>query len=255
MIFKIVENSKIARRTWKMVLRGDTTDFWAPGQFVNILVPEKFLRRPISVADWTPGKEGSLTLLYDTVGSGTEIMSRMQPDTEIDLLTALGNGFDTDASDDCPALLGGGIGAAPMLALARELRDAGKKPVVLLGFNTAEDVILTEELEKMDIECRISTADGSFGERGFVTDLYRHVYEEREKEGLPALDYFYACGPNPMLRAVCREIEIPGEVSLDERMGCGFGVCLGCSVETKEGPKRACTEGPVFKKEILIWDK
>lgn len=252
--FIIEENTKIARRTMRMVLRGDTTEFWAPGQFVNILVPDKFLRRPISVADWMEGVNGSMTLLYDIVGEGTQIMSELREGSGIDLLTALGNGFNTEVECKNPVLLGGGIGTAPMLALAKQLRNAGKKPTAVFGFNTSSDVILKEELDKEGIECHIATADGSKGFKGFVTTLYDELKKKRATCGMDKFDYFYACGPTPMLKAVCQEIEIPGEVSLDERMGCGFGACLCCSVLTTEGAKRACTDGPVFRKEVLVWD-
>lgn len=252
--FEIIENIRVAKRTMRMQLRGDTTGFTSPGQFVNIQVPEKYLRRPISVADWQRGIEGTLTLLYDVVGSGTSIMSEMGAGDKLELLTPLGNGFDVNASGQHPVLLGGGIGVAPLLALAKALQAAGKNPLCLLGFNSVADIILQEELSSQGIETHIATADGSYGYSGFVTGLYDHVLEERKEKGIPTPDYFYACGPNPMLKAICGKLDIPGEISLDERMGCGFGACLGCTVKTVNGPRRCCTEGPVFKKEEVIWE-
>lgn len=253
-IFEIIENRKVARRTMRMLLKGDTTRFWAPGQFVNILVPGKYLRRPISVADYTEGEEGTLTLFYDIVGEGTAILAEMRAGEHLQLLTGLGNGFDTSAPGNCPVLLGGGIGCAPMLRLAKDLVAAGKRPVVALGFNTAADISVRDELMAVGIETHIATADGSEGTQGFVTDLLRKLQAERKEKGEEPLDYFYACGPNPMLKAICKEVELPGEVSVDERMGCGFGICVCCTVKTTEGPKRSCKEGPVFKKEILLWE-
>lgn len=251
--FTIEENIRIARRTWRMTLRGDTREFTRPGQFVNIEVPGKYLRRPISVADYSPGEEGSMTLLYDVVGDGTRLMSEMAPGERLDVLTALGNGFDPQAGGNRPVLLGGGIGAAPMLGLAMELRCRGKRPLVLLGFNTSEDVILLDQLKAHGIECRVATADGTFGLHGFVTDLYRSVAKEAKIKGEETPGYFYACGPTPMLKAICKEIEIDGELSLDERMGCGFGACVCCTVRTTDGPRRACADGPVFNKNKIIW--
>lgn len=252
--FTIIYNERIARKTYKMVLEGDTREFSAPGQFVNIEIPGKFLRRPISVADYyINSRKGRITLLYDVVGEGTKIMSEMSFNDKVDILTALGNGFDLKAPCEHPVLLGGGIGAAPMLGLARELKKVGKDPIVMLGFNTKEDIILEEQFQKLGIKAYYATADGTFGEKGFVTDLYRKICENLRSEGLETPDYFYACGPNPMLKAVCGQIDIPGEVSLDERMGCGFGTCMCCSVHTTEGAKRTCTDGPVFKKETVIF--
>ena len=240
--FRIASNERIAAKTYRMVLEGDTSDFTAPGQFANVAVEGKFLRRPISVCDYS---EDSLTLLYDVVGDGTRQMSEMKPGTVLNLLTGLGNGFDTEVKTQRPVLVGGGIGVAPLLNLAKALRRAGKEPEIILGFNTAADVVLEKEFKDMGFRTVVTTADGSYGVRGFVTDA------PGWKED--AYDYFYACGPMPMLRALCGIPVIPGELSLDERMACGFGVCMCCSLETRDGAKRICKDGPVFKKEELIW--
>ncbi len=240
--FRIASNERIAAKTYRMVLEGDTSDFTAPGQFANVAVEGKFLRRPISVCDYS---EGSLTLLYDVVGDGTRQMSEMKPGTVLNLLTGLGNGFDTEVKTQRPVLVGGGIGVAPLLNLAKALRRAGKEPEIILGFNTAADVVLEKEFKDMGFRTVVTTADGSYGVKGFVTDA------PGWKED--AYDYFYACGPMPMLRALCGIPVIPGELSLDERMACGFGVCMCCSLETRDGAKRICKDGPVFKKEELIW--
>lgn len=240
--FRIASNERIAAKTYRMVLEGDTSDFTAPGQFANVAVEGKFLRRPISVCDYS---EDSLTLLYDVVGDGTRQMSEMKPGTVLNLLTGLGNGFDTEVKTQRPVLVGGGIGVAPLLNLAKALRRAGKEPEIILGFNTAADVVLEKEFKDMGFRTVVTTADGSYGVKGFVTDA------PGWKED--AYDYFYACGPMPMLRALCGIPVIPGELSLDERMACGFGVCMCCSLETRDGAKRICKDGPVFKKEELIW--
>lgn len=241
-IFTVISNQQQARKTWRMLLKGDTSDFTTPGQFANLKIEGKYLRRPISVCDYD---SSTLTLLYDVVGEGTAEMSRMQPGKELDLLTGLGNGFDITADTKAPVLIGGGIGVAPLLNLAYALRKAGKQPTLVLGFNTREDVVLEKEFRDNGFNTIVTTADGSYGTPGFVTDALRGdamVY-----------DYFYACGPLPMMRALCNELTIPGQLSLDERMACGFGVCMCCSLETANGAKRICKDGPVFLKDDLIW--
>lgn len=241
-IYKVVTNEPLSAKTMLMVLEGDTQYITCAGQFVNVAVEGKFLRRPISVCDYD---EKTITLLYDIVGEGTKAMSLLKEGAELDLLTGLGNGFSEEAECTRPALLGGGIGCAPLYNLAKKLLAKGAKPVVILGFNSASDVVSKEMFEALGVETYVATVDGSVGTKGFVTDVIR-------ENGLEC-DYFYACGPMPMLRALCGSLEWSGEVSLDERMACGFGVCMCCSVETRSGAKRICKEGPVFRKEDLIW--
>lgn len=241
-IYEIVSNERVAQKTWKMILKGDTSAFTTPGQFANIALEGKYLRRPISVCDYD---SETLTLLYDVVGSGTAQMSGMQSGEKLNLLTGLGNGFSTKIKCSKPVLIGGGIGVAPLLNLAKVLREAGKEPAVVLGFNTAADIVLEKEFTDMGFKTIVTTADGSYGIKGFVTDALRGddmIY-----------DYFYACGPLPMMRALCKELPINGQLSLDERMACGFGICMCCSLETRGGAKRICKDGPVFVKEELIW--
>lgn len=249
-LLKIVENRRIATKTWMMKLKGDTRYITNPGQFVNLLIKGKYLRRPISVGDYISDENGELILFYDVVGEGTAMIAEMHPGKNIQSLMGLGNGFDTEKDCLRPALIGGGIGTAPLLALAKKLLNNGKKPVAFLGFNTCNDIVLEKDLNEIGIETIISTADGSKGTKGYVTDACKNY----EKNNPGILDYFYACGPTPMLKAVCQEIKLPGELSLDERMGCGFGACMCCSVKTKDGAKRICKDGPVFKKEELIWE-
>lgn len=240
--YTVISNQPQNHKTWKMRLKGDTREITRAGQFVNLLIDGKYLRRPISVSDYT---DGELILLYDVVGKGTKAISEMKEGTQINTLTGLGNGFDEDASVERPLLLGGGIGCAPLLNLARKLQARGINPTVILGFNTAADVVMTEDFQKIGIEVIICTVDGSEGVKGFVTDAVKE---------LPfSADYFYACGPMPMLRAVCTGLDITGEVSLESRMGCGFGACMCCSLETVDSAKRICKDGPVFRKEELIW--
>lgn len=241
-IFTIISNERVAQKTWRMVLKGDTSAFTTPGQFANIALAGKYLRRPISVCDYDAE---TLTLLYDVVGEGTAQMSEMKSGEELNILTGLGNGFDITSDCKRPVLVGGGIGVAPLLNLAIAMREAGKEPEVVLGFNTADDVILEKELTELGFRTIVTTADGSYGIKGFVTDALRGenmIY-----------DYFYACGPLPMMRALCNELPISGQLSLDERMACGFGICMCCSLETRNGAKRICKDGPVFLKEELIW--
>lgn len=241
-LYKVVSNVKLSAKTMMMVLEGDTQYITRAGQFVNVAVEGKFLRRPISVCDYD---ENTITLLYDVVGEGTRAMSLMKEGTVLDLLTGLGNGFSEDEPTKHPVLLGGGIGCAPLYNLAKKLIARGVEPVVILGFNSDADVVAEDMFKELGIATYVATVDGSCGTKGFVTDVIR-------EEGVQG-DYFYACGPMPMLRAVCGGLEWSGEVSLDERMACGFGVCMCCSIETKSGVKRICKEGPVFRKEDLIW--
>ncbi|MDE7160990.1 MAG: dihydroorotate dehydrogenase electron transfer subunit [Muribaculaceae bacterium] len=248
MKYRVEENRKIARRTWLMRLVGSTRMLHRPGQFVEIAIPGKFLRRPISVSDY----DGSgITLLYDVVGEGTLEMSRLRPGDTLEMLNGLGNGFDVqfgarkNVADEVPLLIGGGIGVAPLVGLARELKESGMNPVAVFGFASGADVSGADELKALGIETHIATADGSLGFKGFVTDLIVSLGRD--------FGYFYACGPLPMLRAVCTQLEIPGQVSMESRMGCGFGACVCCSLELRSGTARICKEGPVFDKEEVIW--
>lgn len=238
--FKIVENIPLTEDVMRMVLSGDTSRITSPGQFVNIRLEGFFLRRPISVCD----VEGDrLTIIYKIVGRGTKAMAEMTGG-ELDLLTGLGNGYDTETSGDMPLLIGGGAGVPPMYLLARRLMEQGKKPQVILGFNTAAEVFLEEEFRNLGADVTVTTADGSYGIRGFVTDAMNREYS-----------YFYACGPQPMLKAVSDASKTGGQLSFEERMGCGFGACMGCSCETLYGSKRICKDGPVLRKEEIIWQK
>lgn len=241
-VYTVVSNERISRKTFRMVLSGDTSELTRAGQFVNLEIPGKYLRRPISVSDYD---RNGLTLLYDVVGEGTREMSEMTPGTQIYTLTGLGNGFNEDTDCRKAVLLGGGIGCAPMLNLAKKLKNRGVEVNVVLGFNTAEDVVMEDDFAAVGITPVICTVDGTRGVKGFVTDGIR-------EKGLTP-DYFFACGPMPMLKAVCLGLEIPGEVSLESRMGCGFGACMCCSIETRDAAKRICKDGPIFLKEELIW--
>ncbi|MCH5237199.1 MAG: dihydroorotate dehydrogenase electron transfer subunit [Muribaculaceae bacterium] len=241
-IFEVTENRQLTYKTFTMVLKGDTSYITGPGQFVNIAIPGKYLRRPISVCEYS---DGMLRLLYDVVGEGTYELSQMKPGDKLDILTGLGNGFKIDDIKK-PVLLGGGIGAAPLFQLCKDLVLHTLKPTVILGYNTSEDIPeLTKWIADLGTDVYIATVDGSLGTRGFVTDVIR--------EKNLSFDYFYACGPMPMLKALCLNIDKPGQVSIESRMGCGFGACVCCSVETKDGSKRICKEGPIFRKEELIW--
>ncbi len=248
-LLKIKENTRIAPKTMKMVLEGDTCLITNPGQFVNLQLKGKYLRRPISVGEFESAEKGMLTLFYDIVGEGTAQMAEMKEGEQIQTLMGLGNGFDLDVESRFPALMGGGIGVAPLLGLGKELIAHGKKPIAFIGFNTKEDVVLERELIEAGIETVVCTVDGSYGFKGFVTDGFKNF----EISNPDKIDYFYACGPMPMLKALSLGMKIPGELSLDERMACGFGVCMCCSVMTNDGAKRICKDGPVFKKEELTW--
>lgn len=243
-IFKIVENQQVSSRTWKIRLRGDVSIFHASGQFVNIEIPGKYLRRPISVNRYL-SREDNLELLYNIAGEGTELLSNMKEGEALDLLVGLGNGFSIPPEIQNPLLLGGGIGSAPLYQLALDLVENGKKPQVILGYNTKDESWgMENELRELGITSYVVTVDGSYGYKGFVTD----VISEKKIN----FDYFYACGPTPMLKALS-SLNSEGELSLECRMGCGFGACMCCSIETRSGNKRICKDGPVFKKSDLIW--
>lgn len=237
-LFTIVENKPLTSSVYSMVLEGDTSEIKNPGQFVEIAIPGRFLRRPISVCRW---EKVSLTLLYKVVGQGTEDLSHMAPGAKLDLLTGLGNGYDLAASGDTPLLIGGGVGVPPLFGLCQALLARGKHPQVILGFNTKEEIFYEAEFAALGVPVTVTTADGSYGVRGFVTDAMSLPYS-----------YFYACGPLPMLRAIDRVAVTSGQFSMEERMGCGFGACMGCSIQTKNGTKRVCKDGPVFYREEVI---
>ena len=241
-IYKVVANAPLTRDVYRMVLEGNTQWIIRPGQFVNIELDGLYLRRPISICDWD---EKTITIIYKVVGRGTEQMSKMSVGKELDVLTGLGNGFNPDIECNEALLVGGGVGVPPLYRLAKELLAQGKKVSVVLGFNTAAEVFYAEEFRQLGAEVYVSTADGSMGVKGFVTDAIR--------ESGVTFDYFYACGPLPMLKALCDNCTQRGELSFEERMGCGFGACMGCSCKTLTGNKRICKEGPVMRREEIIW--
>ena len=239
-IFEIIENTALTENVYKMVMRGDTSAITAPGQFVNIKLEGLYLRRPISVCD-VQGDE--LTIIYKVVGKGTKQMSQMK-EGKLDVLTGLGNGYDLTLSGDHPVLLGGGVGVPPMYLLAKRLIAEGKKVSVILGFNTKNEVFYEEEFKALGCEVAVTTVDGSYGIKGFVTDALKQIL----------YTYFYTCGPEPMLKAVYKASVTSGQMSFEKRMGCGFGACMGCSCKTITGYKRICKEGPVMKKEEILWE-
>ena len=243
-LYTITENSLIATKTYKMVLVGDGV---VEGEFVDISIPGFYLRRPLSICD---KEDGKLTVVYKVVGEGTKVLSEMPKGAELEVLTGLGRGFDPEACREKALLVGGGLGVPPLYLLAKELKARGKKVTAVLGFNKADEIILADEFKAICDEVVISTADGSVGVKGFVTDALKEMAGQAGHDGY---DYFYTCGPMVMMKAVCGALEGPGEASLEERMGCGAGFCYGCSIETKNGPRRVCKDGPVFKKEELLW--
>ena len=240
-IFTILSNEALTDSVYKMVLRGDTSAITASGQFVNLQLTGKFLRRPISVCDYD---DATLTIVYKVVGHGTEQMSAMGAGEKLDILTGLGNGYDLTVSGDHPVLLGGGVGVPPMYNLAKKLCAEGKTVSVILGFNTKSEIFYEEEFKALGCDVTVTTVDGSYGKKGFVTDALPEKYT-----------YFYTCGPEPMLKAVYRATNTSGQMSFEERMGCGFGACMGCSCKTLTGYKRICKEGPVMRKEEILWEK
>ena len=240
-LFTIVEHTQLTETVWRMRLKGDTSDIYASGQFVNIRLEGLFLRRPISVCDC----EGDvLTIVYKVVGKGTRQMSDMKVGDTLDVLTGLGNGYTLTTAGARPLLLGGGVGVPPLYMLAKQLIAEGRQVSVILGFNTKAEVLYEEEFRALGADVTVATADGSYGVRGFVTDAMAGK----------DYTYFYTCGPEPMLKAVYKATVTSGQFSFEERMGCGFGACMGCSCKTVTGNKRICKEGPVLRKEDILWE-
>ena len=239
-IFKITQNDALTSNVYKMSLVGDTSGITA-GQFVNLKLEGLFLRRPISVFDCD---KDTLTIIYKVVGVGTERMSKMSAGECLDVLTGLGNGYDVDKSGDAPVLIGGGVGVPPLYLLAKKLKQQGKKLTVILGFNTGDEVFCEQDFKDLGAEVLVTTVDGSYGIKGFVTDALKDV----------DYTYFYTCGPEPMLKALYKATKTSGSFSFEERMGCGFGACMGCSCQTVSGYKRICKEGPVLEKEEILWE-
>lgn len=238
--YVIAEHTKIARQTYFMRLSGDTSAFTQPGQFLNITLPGYYLRRPFSICDW---RMGEADIIYKVLGEGTKDMTAFEAGMELDTLTGLGNGFDTSTSGESPLLIGGGVGVPPLFALCKELRAQGRQVKVALGFGSADEVFLADAFQALGAEVAVATMDGTAGIKGLVTDAC----------DFKNCSQFYACGPTAMLKAICAVAPGPGQLSLEERMGCGFGACVGCTVFTTEGPLRVCKEGPVFKREVLGW--
>lgn len=236
--YTITKNVPLTREVFQMDLQGDTSCITAPGQFINIRLDGKFLRRPISVCDWNAA---GLTIIYKVVGAGTQQMSEMAPGTVLDTLSGLGNGYTLHPAEK-PLVIGGGVGVPPLYALTKALLKAGQKPQVILGFNTAGEVFYEKEFRALGVPVTVATADGSRGVKGFVTDAFPQDY-----------DYFYTCGPMPMFLAIEKIAQTSGQFSFEERMGCGFGACMGCSCKTKDGYKRICVDGPVLEREEIVW--
>ena len=237
---RVLQNAALTDAVWQMRLEADTASITAPGQFVELKLPGFYLRRPISICDWD-GE--SLTLLYKVVGKGTDAMTRIRPGHRLDTLVGLGNGYDLTKSGDAPLLIGGGVGVPPLYGLCKALLRQGKHPTVILGFNTKDEIFYEAEFRALGVPVHITTVDGSCGTKGFVTDVMKDL----------SYTYFYTCGPGPMFRAIEKTAQTSGQYSFEERMGCGFGACMGCSIETKLGARRVCKDGPVFEREAILW--
>ena len=238
--YEIKSNKKLTDSIFEMVLIGDTSSITAPGQFINIKLDGFYLRRPISICDYD---DNTITIIYKVVGEGTEVMSKMNAGEKLDVLCGLGNGFDTSKSLDKPVLVGGGVGVPPMYNLCKELIAEGKKVTVILGFNKKDEIFYEDEFKKLGADVKVTTVDGSYGIKGFVTDALKET----------EYSYFFTCGPMPMFKAIESTATTSGQYSFEERMGCGFGACMGCSCKTKYGNKRICKDGPVLEREEIIW--
>lgn len=238
-LYRVEHNRRLAPDVWELRLSGDTGAITAPGQFINIQLDGFFLRRPISICDWD---DKGITVIYKVVGQGTAALSDVEPGQDLDILCGLGNGFDVNKCGKRTLVIGGGAGVPPMYGLAKALQKAGKTPIAILGFNQKEEIFYEDKFRELGMETVVTTVDGSYGVKGFVTNALPDAY-----------DYFCACGPLPMLKAVYNAAETSGLLSFEERMGCGFGACMGCSCKTKYGNKRICKDGPVLEKEEIIW--
>lgn len=239
-IYKVISNIKIAPSVFKMELSGDTSALTKPGQFINFKIDGLYLRRPISVCDYD---DKTITVIYKVVGVGTEEMSKAQAGDEFDILVGLGNGFDTEKTSQKPLLIGGGVGIPPLYNLCKKLIAKGKNVSVILGFNTKDEIFYEEEFKTLGADVTVTTVDGTYGTKGFVTNAMADI----------DYDFFYTCGPEPMFRAIENTANTSGQYSFEERMGCGFGACMGCSCKTKYGNKRICKDGPVLDREEIIW--
>ena len=236
----ILENKPLTAAVWQMKLQADTKVIKNPGQFVNLKLDGLYLRRPISICDWD---ESAITLIYKTVGEGTKQMTTLKPGAVIDTLVGLGNGYNMGKAGDAPVLIGGGVGVPPMYGLAKRLAAMGKNVTVILGFNTKDEIFYETEFEALGVKVCVATADGSYGAKGFVTDVLKDL----------TYSYFFTCGPMPMFKAIEATATTSGQYSFEERMGCGFGACMGCSCKTKYGNKRICKDGPVLEREEIVW--
>jgi len=243
MIYTIINNRPLTANVWKMVLNGDVSAFSAAGQFVNIELPEKFLRRPISICD-IDFEKSEITLIYKVTGAGTLQMSKMQKSQKLDLLTGLGNGFDINIETKSPLIIGGGVGCPPLYYLAKCLIDKNLQPKIVLGFNSKDEIFLQNEFEQLNLQVFISTIDGSCGTKGYVTDA---ISQNKLRS-----DYYFACGPLPMLKTIHNTLKINGQLSFEERMGCGFGGCMGCTCKTKNGYKKICTDTILRSDEVIF---
>ncbi len=237
---RILSNSQVGKETYQIRLEAKDEFLSLPGQFCEVALPGFYLRRPLSIFDQ---EKNTITFLYKILGEGTKSLSKMKVGDNLDVLLNLGNGFSLDKSSS-PLLIGGGIGVAPLYFLAKEFKKQHKNVKFLLGFKNKEEALLLEEFSQLG-EVYLTSDDGTLGEKGNpVTYLGNHSLD---------FDFFYACGPLVMLKYLSRT-PFYGEVSLEARMGCGFGACMGCSIKTTEGFKRVCKEGPVFKKEEVIYE-
>lgn len=239
-IYTIISNKPLTKDIFEMKLEGETSHITAPGQFINIMLDGFYLRRPISICDYD---DETITIIYKVVGHGTEAMAKLAAGGELDVLCGLGNGFDTAKCGQRTVLIGGGVGVPPMYNLCKKLIADGKEVSVILGFNTDSEIFYKNEFEALGAKVYISTVDGSFGTKGFVTDVLKDL----------EYDYFCTCGPMPMFKAIEKIAATSGQYSFEERMGCGFGACMGCSCKTKYGNKRICRDGPVLEREEIVW--
>lgn len=238
--YELIDIYKISKDVYKLSVIGDTSEIQRPGQFINIKIDGLYLRRPISVCDLY---EDVITVIFKVIGKGTEKLSKFGKGKKLDILTGLGNGYDISKAGDKPLLIGGGVGSPPLYLLAKELISLNKDVTVILGFNTKDEVYLEEDFKRLGCKVYVTTVDGSYGIKGYVTEAIKDKYS-----------YFYTCGPEPMLKAVYKATDIPGQFSFEERMGCGFGACMGCSCKTITGYKRICKDGPVLEKEEILWE-
>jgi dihydroorotate dehydrogenase electron transfer subunit len=256
---RILDHQKVTSKDFKLTISSAYISSHAePGQFVNVKCGESYdplLRRPLSVHRVSKERK-TFDLLYEVVGRGTEMLSNYSVGAELDILGPLGKGFAIDKDKQIAVLAGGGMGVAPLMILADELKKNVKALYVLIGANNRDRILCEQDFKSVTDQVLVSTDDGSYGKKGLISDILLDVLENTIGTGNWELGTIYACGPKEMLKAVVDmafQKKIDCQVSMEQHMACGIGTCLGCVIKTKEGYKKVCDDGPVFDANEIIF--